>query len=171
MSARKTRADAILKNLPDALQEELFQLLRRNTQEKVIAWLKERHGVSTSAGALSEFWGWYQRCGSLKQAATFADQLALQFAKMPQLNLAAEQAAAITQTVFELQAAQDRDPKLFFALRKSQRDSKKLQLDERKVQILEAKAAAADKAAGIAGDEALTPEQKERRIKAVFGIS
>jgi hypothetical protein len=38
------------------------------------------------------------------------------------------------------------------------------------VKLLEAKAAQADAAQGIATDAALSPEEKEARIKAVFGI-
>lgn len=129
--SRKPRADSVLKTLPDALQETLFQMLRHNTLEKVQAWLAEKHEVKTSTAALSTFWAWYQS-SSLKPAAAFADSLAKQMAKMPELALKAEQASQITQTVFELQAAQDRDPKLFFALARQRHDTRRLALEENK---------------------------------------
>lgn len=166
--SRKPRADSKLKMLPEAAQEELYQFLRYNTQEKTLAWLKQRHGVDTSASALSQFFVWYPSA-SLRPAAQFADQLKAQFEKMPQLKIDAEQLATITQTAFEIQAAQDRDPKLFFALRKAQRDARKLQLDERKVKLLEAKAALADKAKEIAGDRELSPEEQLSKFRQIFG--
>lgn len=166
---KKPRADSKLKTLPDALQEELYQLLRHNTQEKVIVWLEEKHDIATSAAALSSFWVWYQS-SSLKPAAQFADALRSQFEKMPQLKIDAEQMAAITQTAFEIKAAQDRDPKLFFALRKAQRDAAKLKLDERKVAILEAKAALAQKTEDILSDKTLTEEEQAAHVRALFGM-
>jgi hypothetical protein len=166
--SRKPRADSVLKTLPDALQENLFQQLRHNTLEKVQAWLAEKHEVKTSTAALSTFWAWYQS-SSLKPAAAFADSLAKQIEKMPELALKAEQATAITQTVFELQAAQDRDPKLFLALGNARLKREKLKLDERKVRILEAKAALADKAQEVADNKSLTEAEQLQRYRQIFG--
>ncbi|WP_256200395.1 hypothetical protein [Verrucomicrobium spinosum] len=49
--------------------------------------------------------------------------------------------------------------------------SRKVAVEERKVAILEQKAAQADKAKELLGDKALTPEERDRKMKAVFGIS
>lgn len=130
-STRKPRGDAVLKNLPDALQDELYQMLRRNTQEKVVEWLKADHGIKTDSGALSRFWEWYHSW-SLKPAADFAGSLQKQFEKMPQLKGQAEKIREITQVAFEMKAAQDRDPKLFFALGKARHDARRLALEENK---------------------------------------
>jgi len=129
---KKPRGDAKLKTLPDALQEELFQLLRRTTGEKAAAWLLEKHSVKTSAGALSEFFSWYPRSSTLRRAAESSDQLAAQLRKMPELKLAAADAARIAQVNFEIQAAQDRDPALFTALRKGELETARLQLEREK---------------------------------------
>lgn len=169
--SRKPRADAKLKTLPDALQEDLYQVLRRTSQEKVIAMLKDKHGIETSAGALTEFFSWYPRSQSLRNAASFADQFLAQAQKLPEFkgNIAELQRAA--EVLFQIQAAQDRDPKLFVELMKISLAKRDQELNERKVKLLEAKAALADEAKQLAGDGALTPEEKERRIKLVFGIS
>lgn len=113
---KKPRGDAKLKTLPDALQEQLWQLLRRTTVEKATVWLKTTHGVETSAAALSQFFSWYPRQATLRSAASFADQLKATVAKLPELAVTADQAASIAQVAFEIQAAQDKDPKLFIDL-------------------------------------------------------
>jgi hypothetical protein len=129
---KKPRGDAKLKTLPDALQEKLFQYLRRHTAEKTVQWLKEEHAVATSAGALSVFFSWYPRSCTLRTAARTSDELAAQLKKMPELKLAAADAARIAQVNFEIQAAQDRDPALFAALRKGELETARLQLEREK---------------------------------------
>jgi len=129
---KKPRGDAKLKTLPDALQEELFQRLRRTTAEKAAAWLFKTHEVATSAGALSEFFSWYPRSCTLRMAARSSDQLLAQLRKMPELKLAADDAKKIAQVNFEMQAAQDRDPVLFAALRKGELEVARLQLEREK---------------------------------------
>lgn len=126
---KKPRGDAKLKTLPDALQAELFQLLRSTTNEKAAAWLEKVHGVTTSAGALSEFFSWYPRQGWLKQSASFADSLSATIAKLPQLKISAAAAQEVAQVAFELQAAQDRDPKLFAMLYKGKVTKATLELE------------------------------------------
>lgn len=167
-STRKPRGDAVLKNLPDALQDELYQMLRRNTQEKVVEWLKADHGIKTDSGALSRFWEWYHSW-SLKPAADFAGSLQKQFEKMPQLKGQAEKIREITQVAFEVKAAQDRDPKLFFALRKMEADTAKGAREDRKLKLLEAKAAQADQGKAVADDKTLTEAEQLQRYRQIFG--
>lgn len=128
----KPRGDSKLKNLPDALQEALFQFLRRNTQEKTLAWLRDTHGVSSSPSALSGFFDWYPRQGWLKQSATIADQLTREVAKLPQLREDAKTVGAIAQVSFELLAAQNRDSKFFLELTRERREERRLQLEREK---------------------------------------
>lgn len=130
--SRKARGDSKLKMLPDALQEELFQFLRRHTQEKTLAWLLEKHALSSSGPALSGFFDWYPRSLTLRMAAASADQLARTLTKIPELKIKAEQARQVAQISFEIQAAQDRDPALFSALRKGELESARLTLEREK---------------------------------------
>jgi hypothetical protein len=129
---KKPRGDAKLKTLPDALQEQLWQLLRRTTVEKAAAWLKTTHGVETSAGALSQFFSWYPRQATLRQAASMSDQLASAIKQLPQLKMTAKDAASIAQVNFEILAAQNRDPELFSALRKGELEVERLRLEREK---------------------------------------
>lgn len=128
----KPRGDSKLKNLPDALQEELFQYLRRHTQEKTLAWLREAHGISSSPSALSVFFDWYPRQGWLKQSASIADQLTREVAKLPQLKQDAATVGQIAQVSFELLAAQNRDAKFFLDLSRERREERRLQLEREK---------------------------------------
>lgn len=129
---KKPRGDAKLKTLPDALQEELFQLLRRTTAEKAAAWLLEKHAVKTSAGSLSEFFSWYPRSGWLKQASNFSDTLQATLKNLPALKVTAAEAEQIAQVNFEILAAQNRDPDLFMALQHGKLKKAELALKESK---------------------------------------
>lgn len=129
---KKTRNDAKLKTLPDALQEELWQRLRRTSYAKASAWLQKDHAIKTSERALSEFFSWYPRSCTLRMAASTSDQLAETLKKMPELKITADAAAKVAQVNFEIQAAQDRDPALFTALRKGELEVKRLQLEREK---------------------------------------
>lgn len=127
---KKPRGDAKLKTLPDALQEKLFQTLRHTTAEKSAAWLLAEHGVETSTGSLSEFFAWYPRTGWLKQSASFASDLQATIKQLPKLKINAEQASAVAQVAFELQAAKNQDPELFLALQKGKLRSVETRIKE-----------------------------------------
>lgn len=129
---KKARGDAVLKTLGDGLQEELYQYLRRHTQEATLLWLKEKQGIASSPRALSEFWEWYPRSFVLRAAARTSDQLEATLKKIPQLRITADQAKQVAQVNFEIQAAQDRDPVLFAALRRGELERERLLLEREK---------------------------------------
>lgn len=129
---RKSRGDAKLKVLPDRLQDQLWQYLNHSTLEKVQVWLKAAHGVETSTKALSVFYDWYPRNFTLRRAARTSDQLEATLKKLPELKLTAQDAARVAQVNFEIQAAQDRDPKLYAALRKGELERDRLKLEREK---------------------------------------
>ncbi|MBA4136757.1 MAG: hypothetical protein C0518_05520 [Opitutus sp.] len=128
----KVRSDSKLKTLPDALQEAFFQKLRSTSVAKALAWLAEKHDVQSSPAAASEFFSWYPRSCTLRMAASTSTQLEQTLRKMPELKVTAEQAAKVAQINFEIQAAQDRDPALFTALRRGELESQRLQLEREK---------------------------------------
>jgi hypothetical protein len=173
---KKPRPDAKLMTLPDALQEELYQLLRRTTLEKVKEWLLANHDVATSTGSLSKFFSWYPQSAWLKHSADFADQMKACAAKFPALAGKADEISAIAQAAFELQAAQDRDSGLHLALAKARLKTdelrikqENLKLSERKVKLLEAAAALVDQAKAIGEDKDLTAEEQLTRYRQIFG--
>lgn len=129
---KKPRGEAKLKNLPDILQEQLFQFLRKNTQEKTLAWLGETHDVRSSGRALSEFFSWYPRQGYIRQAASIADQIKSEASKLPQLQKDAKTVSEVAQVTFEILAAQNRDSKFFLDLQRERREERRLQLEREK---------------------------------------
>lgn len=124
----KARGDAKLKTLPDALQERFFQELRTTSIAKALEWLKQHHGVESSPSAASEFFRWYPRVGWLKKSASFAEELKATVKALPELKITADQASAVAQVAFEIQAAQDKDASLFLALHKGKIKKAELQL-------------------------------------------
>ena len=129
---KKPRGEAILKNLPDQLQEKLWQVARRTTYPKALAWLKDAHGISVSEGTLSKFFLWYPRNATLRMAADVSTQLEQALKNLPGLRITADQAREVAQVNFELQASQNRDPELFAALRKGELEAKRLELEREK---------------------------------------
>lgn len=129
----KARGDAVLKTLPDALQEELYQFLRRNTHAKTMEWLQEKHGIQIKSGAtLTEFWTWYPKSNFLRQAAQTSDELAETLTKLPELKITAEQAREVAAASFEIAAARSRDLGAFALLGSGQEKRMKLQLAREK---------------------------------------
>lgn len=129
---KKPRGEAVLKNLPDALQEQLWQLARRTTYPKALVWLEEKHGIAVSEATLSVWFSWYPRSLTLRLAASTSSQLEATLRKIPELKVSAEQAAQVAQVNFELMAAQDRDPALFAMLGKAKLEKARLQLEREK---------------------------------------
>jgi hypothetical protein len=129
---KKPRGEAVLKNLPDKLQEELWEKCRRTTYAKAVAWLEETHEVHVSEATLSVWFRWFPRSRTLRTAASMSEQLEDALRRLPQLQLTTEQARQVAQINFELAAARDQDPELFAMLRKGELEVKRLQLEREK---------------------------------------
>lgn len=169
--SKKPRGEAVLKNLPDALQEALWQHARRHTFAQTRAWLATTHEVDVSESTLSVFFAWYPRSLTLRAAARTSDQLEATLRKLPELKITAEQARSVAQVNFEIQAAQDRDSKLFTELQYLDLKRREVALAERKMVLLEAKAAQAEAAERTTRNTALTPAEREAEYKRIFGMS
>lgn len=170
--SRKPRSDSKLtldarKALRTWLVEENLSYKEANVR------LEENFGITVSEGTLSRFYS--EECFALRfqKSTEFADSLDL-----PAEQFDDKMLKALKQLAFELSLSKEPNLGALKTLFKMLGDSAKLQiakdrvgLDARKVQLLEAKAALADEAKGLAGDAALTPEEKEQRIKQVFGIT
>ena len=151
MSLRKTRSDAVLRNLPDEVRDELVRRLVDEGQSYAEArdWLAAEHRVNVSLGTLGAFW--YSDCVRVKltKARAAADSVkdALHDAR-PDFDKAA--AGALAQRVFELAAAPGVAAadltKLIAALNDTRRLEAKfeeLELAKRRVGLLEQKQAEA----------------------------
>ena len=174
----KPRADAKLKSMPQEWQDDLCSWLtiENITYADARKRLIEKYEVSTSPSALSD----YYSSVAVPWKYARAHGLAAEFAKSMEGDSQFDGVTTkrLQQLFFEMSVTNRVDLKAIKTLAKIVGDSHKLslaqdrlQLDKRKVKLLEAKAELADQAKGLAGDKTLTPQEKERRIKAVFGIS
>jgi prophage DNA circulation protein len=130
---KKPRADATLKNLPDALMEELWQRCRRGTYKAAIVWLEEEHDIEiASTATLKEFYHWYPRQKYLRMAASVSDELAEASTKIPEIQATAKQSRALAQANFEMLAARNQDPELFAMLSAGEEKREKRILEREK---------------------------------------
>jgi hypothetical protein len=165
---KKPRPDARLKTLPDAVQAQLHALYQKKSGGECLAWLRENHGVKSSAGALSDFSAWYPFSRPLELSARFADQMKAALKADPELHLNAAQLSTAAQVAFEQQALQMQNLDGFVALRKLRLQESEQKLAERRVALLEKKAAQADEAESLAGNETLTDEERTLRLRQIF---
>lgn len=150
---RKTRSDAVLKNLPPDQYEALVDwLLAGNPYRIVKKRLKEEFQVATSNASLSDFWAECCSAELLKRrqrAVSLADEVAEEAAARPG-EFDAATIDALKQKAFELAvnpAADPRDIKgLFMLILKARAQT----INEREIELAERKFA----------------EQQERNVQA-----
>lgn len=172
----KPRADAKLKSMPQEWQDDLCTWLavENVTYSEARKRLIEKYEVKTSLASLSDYYSTVAVPWKYAQARGLADE----FAKLQSGEFDEAALKRLQQLLFEVTVSNRVDLKAVKTLAKIVGDSHKLnlaqerlELDRRKVKLLEAKAAQADQVAGVAGDKSLSAQEKERRIKAVFGIA
>jgi hypothetical protein len=110
---KKVRADAVLKNLPEERQLEIFELLKEKSLAAARQHLRE-DGIRVSLQTLSEFYSWYALRMSLREAESDTENL-LELIKQDAPELPEERLAAIGNALFNLRAIKSQDPKMFLA--------------------------------------------------------
>jgi len=100
---RKPRSDSKLLTLPDERQMEIFDMLKRNGYKKTELLCEKEFGISTSVGALANFWEVWSRRESenriLKAVTAAKDIEAAAADNLPLINRATM--AALQQAAFE----------------------------------------------------------------------
>jgi len=175
----KPRSDSKL----DSLNPELKEMLRGWLLDENLSYaaakdrLLQDFNVRTSERALHKFYR--SRCFVLRssEAKAFAEE-AVRIAKDSSQDYDEAIGALVKQRAFELAYARDGDLDALQIVTKILGDSAKLDLKrkdqllaERRIALLEQKAAQADQARLVSADAELTAEEKETRLKAIFGIS
>ncbi len=189
---RKPHPKSRLKTLPPDRQKELYNYLSTHTLDEAEAWLAT-DGLDTNRTSLSEFFSWYPLASKLQGAASMGSTVKEILRELPGLNLDEHQLSKAGQAIFEADAIESNDSKLYVALRslrqtdlslELQAESAKtkarqkdaqikqkdqdLKLSERRVAMLEKKFADAQK---TLSDPSLSMPERERRMKEMFGIS
>lgn len=142
---KKPRADSKLKNLPEADQDALWQLMHPADAETQ-AWTLEAVGghvfdtyqISVAPSTLSEWHSWYSLKRRMDAASERANQTAIELAKNS--DLTPEDIERVAQTVFTAETLEAGNVKGYVALAKLRLASRALDHDARKLAIIEAKA-------------------------------
>lgn len=170
---RKTRSDAVLLNLPEEQQAQLADwLLSGVPYHRAQVLLKDEFGVELrSQRAFCGFWE--QVCVPLllkrrSQAVGTAEEVAKAASEQPGRF---DQATidALKQKAFELSISPQADPRNVKSLMMLVLKARDQDLNERKIVLLERKAAQADEAENVVRSE-LSPEEKQLKLKAIFGM-
>jgi hypothetical protein len=171
---RKPRSDSKLLNLTEEQKDEILDLMETGQSYKDLSGAIEKEfGVRSSPAALSYFYSQEKAKRVVKQrlqSLSVAHEISEEAKKRPSLFDAA-MIERISQLAFELSIAPKADPdvvKQFFYMVLKARDQ---EIQSRKLTLLEEKANQADQAKKTLGDGKLTPEQKQTRLKQIFGAA
>lgn len=180
---RKPRSDSKLKTLPAERQAQIVEWLetpKSDASPGGIALALEQlaaDGLKTSAAALSDFYSWWRLQRDFEEAESHAQEFK-DLLKGSNLALTTGQLEAAGNLIFTKEALKNRDGKGFqdiqylrlaqdTAKSRAALEEKKIQLAERRVKVAERKL---EQLKGALSDESLTAEQKEQKMKAVFGL-
>lgn len=189
---RKIDPRAKLKTLPSEVQEALWDWLMEDTSrtlKEAVDWMFSEHDIRTDFRRLSEWRGWYARKVEIEAAESEAEEIAEALKRTGKFS--AQELEKVGNTIFLNRATKLGDAKMFtqvaqvlqgrqrlegeqqahadkmnVAKQKLSIDREKLKQAERKLKLAEAKVSAAG---DILHDAALTPEEKEKKMLAVFG--
>ena len=163
---KEPRMDAKLKNLPPEALEELWRFRNpeeggtRLSYEEILVEIPLRYGVTSSLGALSEFYSWLRLNRRMESARTRAEQVRIELAKDG--SLSPEDLERVAQTVFTSEVLEAGNVKAFVSLAKLRLAQRQVAQDERRLAMLEAKERRLDeieaKAKEIKAGGGLTPE-------------
>lgn len=159
------------------------------TLEAILVECPLRYGITVgSLDTLSRFYRWLGLCRRFQAKSNAIRQIQDEMAKDP--DVSEEQIKKVGRRLFLTESVVDKDGKLFVDMVKigqvdttiAQRDKQLRQRDkeltqreklvaqsERRVAILEKKAAQADQAKDVANNGTMSAEEKQARMKEIFG--
>ncbi len=169
---KKPRADSVLKTLPPERQADIAAYALGHTLAETRDWLRA-DGVKCSTTGLSEWFSWYRLQQVFMRAESSAEDfkgwLNRSFPALSEQEL--DQRASL---MFQFEAVKSGDPTTYLAFAsartKAKQKDRELALNERRVTLLEKKAAQADAAKAVV-ESAGTPEEKQQKMRQIFGLS
>jgi hypothetical protein len=171
---KKPRADNKIFALKESQRAQLDDWFRDEnvTYAEAKKRLKTKFKVAVSERALGDYWKQHFARPRFLQAVELAKVINLPSDKFDPVI-----AKSLRQKIFELSLDKETDIEALKLLVSALSDLEKIRikqqemsLAERKVVLLEKKAAQAEEAAGVMGDESLTPAEKEAKCLEIFGI-
>ena len=166
---RKVRPDAPLKQLPEERQHWLAEQLESKSYAEVQKLLAA-DGIQTGRTALANFRQWYISERFLDSCWEASQQM-VQELQQPDYGFTLQQATDRADANFLLLAHSRGVQKEYVPLRRIVATERKTQVASRSVAITEAKAAQADAAKATLLDGSLTTEQRQAKMREVFGIT
>jgi len=177
---RKRRGDAKLWSLEPAMQEAIIARLETGTIEQTLKWIADECGITSSAGALSEWRSSWLLDKDMNLLAQQTDDFMESLRQLKRFT--AEEITEEGQKFYLKRGLVQQDPELFAAMAylklkrdtakfKGEIEKEKLSQGNRRLALLEKKAEQADQAKQAMGNEKLTMEQKHARLKEVFGMA
>lgn len=173
MSDKKPRSDSKLDAMPESRVLELRDLLLAGKRQRdVLDWLAQECGVSSSPAALTSF---YKRhCTPVirerrKFSVVKAEALGKAMSKDP-VTWDDKIVERTKQLAFEFLSEDSPDPEAVKALLDALTKANKQALDREKFEEAKRKALLADKAKEVSDDTALSAEEKQARLKQIFGM-
>lgn len=169
---RKTKHP--LMQLPEKRQEQIIDILRAHSYKDAVPLVSKLLQKPVSQGSLYSFRQQYFRLHIMQEADTAANDVeTLLREEFP--NASEDKIKAAGNTVFNARALsllnnEETDAKTLIAIGKHLVKLTELNLDERRVKLLEQKAAQADSAKAAMQDASLTLEQRNAKMKEIFGI-
>lgn len=172
---RKTRMDAWWTRLKDADVQEAFAVVQRVGIAMAAGEIAQRFGVAPpSLSAMSRFYQWARRRETqwrIEKAVADKDQINALLAKAGNLD----DTVRAGLSALALDAIASRDPEMvsdfvsaLTSFMSTKENEKRTALMERKVALLEKRAAQADAAEAVSRST-LSPEEKDRRFREIFG--
>ncbi len=168
---RKIRPDAVLHALPEEKQKEVCDLMALHSgpavSKMLLGW---EPPVKISSTGLYNFAA-ERRSGRRYAQALASRETLLAHMLMQQPRGSNERAASVADAIFLAETAANGDLEGYVKIRAIMERARQSQMDERRLAILETKAAKADKAEEAMKDQSLSMEERQARMKEVFGIA
>ena len=166
---RKPNVQSPLDRLDDAKQHKLYELLKGTSYEDALPKVRAEFGVRTSVAALSRF---MKRRGVVEhlRESVYASEA---FAESEDVKaLDRRKRAAVVSAMWEVLNAKDVDSivklgRLIASMDAGRRDDDALRLAREKFEASERRAAQAKE---TISDRKLTPEERESKLKEIFGL-
>lgn len=167
--ARKPNANSKLRLLSDENQERIIDKLRSGTQAEAQSLVWQDFGIKCSRRSLTSFWSWYalrlQARQREERVNTLIEELKESHPEIPE-----DQLFNYGQSAFAMASLEGQDPETWVQIQKLQIRRSLLGLESRRISILEKKAAQLDALVAVRKSSTLTPEEREQRMKEIFGI-
>jgi hypothetical protein len=169
-----------LSRLSEADQAIIYGMCCRNssayrTGKAVVKFLAAEFDIQITEQYLSKWKQKYEEQQQLReeyQAAEEKRQLAVQERRKTHPEETEGQLFEFGQQIFADAALTNKDPETWVKIQRLRLDEKKMGLEGRRLQLLERKAAQAEAAMEVVENKSqLTPEQREQKLKQIFGMA